>query len=210
MRRQITAHKNAVMELMQPIDRVTAQKTRKTESGPRSSQSQWFEWNCSGCSPKFKLKMPRLHYGNAIDSMETTKLPPTPEMICQQPQETHIIEFHKTLTVKINSEHVRSNSVGEIVQNHIQCLQGKLRLKYPDPVGNLSRKTKLETRQYRSPMTTGNDNLKSIEMKLTWESMTVEMTAIALSKWQFDKPKRNFRGTNSLMNSTCHYLPHSS
>ena len=39
--------------------------------------------------------MPRLHSGAAIDRSETTKLPQTPEVVWQQPQETHLIDIHK-------------------------------------------------------------------------------------------------------------------
>ena len=42
--------------------------------------------------------MPRLHSGAAIDRPETTNLllPPIPEVVWQQPQETHLINIHKT------------------------------------------------------------------------------------------------------------------
>ena len=44
--------------------------------------------------------MPRLHSGAAIGRPETTllKLPPIPEVVWQQPQETHVPNNHKTLT----------------------------------------------------------------------------------------------------------------
>ena len=45
--------------------------------------------------------MPRLHFGAAIDRPETTKLPPIPEVVWQQPQETHIIDIHKKATINI-------------------------------------------------------------------------------------------------------------
>ena len=43
--------------------------------------------------------MPRLHSGVATDRPETThlKLPPIPEVVWQQPKETHVINIHKTL-----------------------------------------------------------------------------------------------------------------
>ena len=44
--------------------------------------------------------MPRLHSGASTDRPETThlKLPPIPEVVWQQPQETHVPNIHKTLT----------------------------------------------------------------------------------------------------------------
>ena len=42
--------------------------------------------------------MPRLHSGAAIDRPETThlKLPPIPEVVWQQPQETHVPNIYQT------------------------------------------------------------------------------------------------------------------
>ena len=44
--------------------------------------------------------MPRLHSGAVIDRLETTHitLPPIPEVVWQQPQETHVPNFHQNLT----------------------------------------------------------------------------------------------------------------
>ena len=44
--------------------------------------------------------MPRLHSGAAIDRPETTqlKLPPIPEVVWQQPQETHVSNIYQTIT----------------------------------------------------------------------------------------------------------------
>ena len=44
--------------------------------------------------------MPRLHSAAATDRQETThlKLPPIPEVVWQQPKETHVFNIHKTLT----------------------------------------------------------------------------------------------------------------
>ena len=46
--------------------------------------------------------MPRLHSGAAIDRPEVTHLtlPPIPEVVWQQPQETHLTNIHKDLTNK--------------------------------------------------------------------------------------------------------------
>ena len=44
--------------------------------------------------------MPRLHSGSASDRPETThsKLPPSPEVVWQQPQETHVSNIYQTVT----------------------------------------------------------------------------------------------------------------
>ena len=44
--------------------------------------------------------MPRLHSGAVTDRPQTTQLqlPPIPEVVWQQPQETHVPNNHKTLT----------------------------------------------------------------------------------------------------------------
>ena len=44
--------------------------------------------------------MTRLHSGAATDRPEITlvTLPPIPEVVLQQPQETHVTNIHKTLT----------------------------------------------------------------------------------------------------------------
>ena len=44
--------------------------------------------------------MPRFHSGAAIDRPETTqlKLPPIPEVVWQQPQETRVSNVYQTIT----------------------------------------------------------------------------------------------------------------
>ena len=44
------------------------------------------------------MKMPRLHSGTAIDRPETFKIPPIPEVVWQQLQETHSIDIYKNST----------------------------------------------------------------------------------------------------------------
>ena len=48
--------------------------------------------------------MPRLHSGAAIDRPETThlKLPPIPEVVWQQPQDTHVSNIYQTFTNEIH------------------------------------------------------------------------------------------------------------
>ena len=47
--------------------------------------------------------MPRLQSGTAVDRPETTKLPPIPEVVWQQPQETHLSGLYKNSATKINN-----------------------------------------------------------------------------------------------------------
>ena len=50
--------------------------------------------------------MPRLHSGAAIDRLEVTRLtlPPIPEAVWQQPQETHLTNIHIHLTIKTHKD----------------------------------------------------------------------------------------------------------
>ena len=47
--------------------------------------------------------MPRLHSGASIDRPETTKLPPIPEVVWQQPQDSHLSDMYKNSTVNFNN-----------------------------------------------------------------------------------------------------------
>ena len=47
--------------------------------------------------------MPRLHSGASIDRPETTKLPPIPEVVWQQPQETQLIVIYRNSTTNNNN-----------------------------------------------------------------------------------------------------------
>ena len=64
--------------------------------------------------------MPRLHSGAAINRPEITKLPPIPEVVWQQPQETHVPNIHKTLT---NETHKIPNSPEVTVQSEEEADQ---------------------------------------------------------------------------------------
>ena len=84
-----------------------AQITRKSESGPRKSQPKWCERNCSGCSPKYQVKVSCIHSGADTDSPETIKLPPILDVVWQQPEETHLIDILKnSITNFDNSTHM--------------------------------------------------------------------------------------------------------
>ena len=58
--------------------------------------------------------MPRLHSGAAIDRPETTKLPPIPEVVWQQPQETPLIDICENATTNIN----KSTHIPELKQRN--------------------------------------------------------------------------------------------
>ena len=64
--------------------------------------------------------MQHLHYGAAIDRPETTNttLPPIPEVVCQQPQETHLSNFHEIPKTATHENITCPNSNREIMQNH--------------------------------------------------------------------------------------------
>ena len=116
--RQTTPQRNDTLEPMQPIDRPPAQKTGRTESGPRSSESKRLERNCSNSSHELKLKMPQFHSGIAIDRPETTNttLLSILEVAWQEPPETHLINIHKNSTDQTHknthtSEPKRKNDV---------------------------------------------------------------------------------------------------
>ena len=84
--------------------------------------------------------MPRLHSGAAIDRPETTKLPPIPEVVWQQHQETHLIDIHrisannikrktdvevKTSPIKESSSQVSGSDTASLLENQtrstVQC-----------------------------------------------------------------------------------------
>ena len=63
--------------------------------------------------------MPRLHSGAAIDRPETTHitLPPLPEVVWQQPQETHVLNIYQNLT---NETHENIHMPGLKQKNDVE------------------------------------------------------------------------------------------
>ena len=55
--------------------------------------------------------MPRLHSGAAIDRPKVTHLtrPPIPEVVLQQPQETHLTSFHNDLTINTHTPNQKND-----------------------------------------------------------------------------------------------------
>ena len=98
MGKQTTPQRNAILEPMQPIDSLPGTKDRKDRAkSQREPTKVTLKKFLKNCSPRFKL-MPRLHSGAATDRHETTNfiLPPIPEIVWQQPQDTQLTNFHKT------------------------------------------------------------------------------------------------------------------
>ena len=86
--KQTTPQRNATMDPMQSIDRFSGKEDRQDRIRSKKKPIKMTQMKLLRFSPNFELKMPRLHSGAAIDRPETTKLPPIPEVVWQQPQET--------------------------------------------------------------------------------------------------------------------------
>ena len=111
--------------------------------------------------------MPRLYSGAANDRPEIIKLPPIPEVVWQQPQESHLTNIHKILTTEINKNtHMPGSKQKTDVQSQTSPMK-ETSPKYPDPVRSHSYDIKLGARQYIAPMTPTNTKMKSNKMKST-------------------------------------------
>ena len=85
-----TPQRNATLERMQQTDRLHEIDDRKDRTKVNRKCSKQLRRQYPSCNPSFKLKTPRLHSGAACDRPETneiSKLPPTPEVVWQQPRE---------------------------------------------------------------------------------------------------------------------------
>ena len=113
---------------MQPIDRFLGTEDLKDKI--RSKSEPIKVRICSSCSPKYKLKTPRLHSGAAIDRPETTNLllPLIPEVVWQQPQETHLTNIHKIST----TETLKNTHTPEIKQRNDVELQTSAQVTEPN------------------------------------------------------------------------------
>ena len=94
--KQTTPQRNVILEPMQPIDRLPGIEDRKDIIRPQKEPTKVTLLRL----PRLQPKMPRLHSGAASDRPETThvKLPPIPEVVWQQPQETHVSNIYQTVT----------------------------------------------------------------------------------------------------------------
>ena len=104
--------------------------TGRTE--PRSTEycSKQLRRQCPSCSPSCKLKTPRLHSGAAHDRPETktSKLPPIPEVVWQQPTEIitnqdKIKNTNNDSTLKTNVASQTSPPKGTQSQNHVDTTE---------------------------------------------------------------------------------------
>ena len=170
---------------MQPVDRLTGKEDRKNRIRTKKEPTKLLERNYPGCSPKYELKTPRLHYGAATERPETIKLPAIPEVVWPPPQESHLFDVQKISATKINN----STHTPELKRkNDVAAQTSSIKetsLNYSDLVRNRTWETKLEAPQYNPSMSPRNNNMKSKEMSLTWQPVTV--------KWQhFPSQNNNF------------------
>ena len=109
--------------------------------------------------------MPRLHSGAATDRPDVTQLtlPPIPEVVWQQPQETHLANIHNYLTNKTH-KHTHTPKQKNDVETQTSPIK-ETSSQVPDPTRNHSWKTKLGAYQYSAPMTPTNNKTKTNEMK---------------------------------------------
>ena len=77
---------------------------KERKQRPTGKSLKQLRWECSSCSPNFKLETPRLHSGAACNrpqTIEITKLPPIPEVVWQQPAETSTTKCNSKDTQKV-------------------------------------------------------------------------------------------------------------
>ena len=159
--------------------------------------------------------MPRLHSGTAIDRPEVTELtlPPIPEVVWQQPLETHLINIHNNLPnethkdthsrkqkndvvaqtspIKETSNQVPGSDTESLLENQTRSI--------PVQCPNDSKKQQNEIQRDETDLTTygnGDDNISppeitasQIEERLVRDDITNELY-MPLSSIIFLKPKR--------------------
>ena len=102
--------------------------------------------------------MPRIHSGAAIDRPETTqlKLPPIPEVVWQQPQETHVANIYQTFT---NETHKNTHMPESKQRSDIESQTSPI--KETSPPVSVSSTEPLLGNQTRSPLVPSlNDSKK--------------------------------------------------
>ena len=102
--------------------------------------------------------MPRLHSGAAIDRPETTlsKLPPIPEVVWQQTQETHVSNIYRTVT---NGTHKNTHMPESKQRSDVESQTSPI--KETSPLVSVSSTEPLLGDQTRSPLVTSlNDSKK--------------------------------------------------
>ena len=100
MEKQTTPQRNATLEPIKPTDRLPGTEDRKDKIRYQREPIKVKRRKLLKLQPKFKLTMPRLHSGAAIDRPETIhlKLPPIPEVVWQQPQDNHVPNLYENST----------------------------------------------------------------------------------------------------------------
>ena len=98
--KQTTPQRNFTLEPMQPFDRLPGTEDRKDKIRTQKEPTKVILRKFLKLQPKIYTKMPRLHSGAATDRPEITRLtiPPIPEVVWQQPQETHVPNIYQILT----------------------------------------------------------------------------------------------------------------
>ena len=100
--------------------------------------------------------MPRLHFGAAIDRPEVTHLtlPPIPEVVWQQPQETHLTNFHNDLT---NKTHKHTHTPQQ--KNDVEAQKSPIK-ETPSQVSGSDTESLLENQTRSIPVQCPNDSNK--------------------------------------------------
>ena len=143
---------------------------RSTKPSPAKKGTRQLRWECPSCSPTFKLKTPRLHSGAACYRPETktSKLPPIPEVVWQQPAEIvtnqdnlNITNNDSTLETKVASQ--TSPPKGAQTPNHVDATEqpsGNQTGNEPVPFLDCSKKLSTKTQNTEQhEMTTFNGNI---------------------------------------------------
>ena len=84
------------------------QTTGRTKSSPTDKCPKQLRWECSSCSPNFKLEKQRLHSGVACDRPETIeipKFPPTPKVVRRQSSKTSTNQCNLNITNNDSTTH---------------------------------------------------------------------------------------------------------
>ena len=136
--------------------------------------------------------MPQLHTGAAIIRPETTKLPPIPEVVWQQPQETHSIDMYKNSTAKQNRKIDIEPQTSPISETSLQVSGRDLDSRLGNQTRSMpvqgpsdSKKLQPEIQRNETDMTTcdsGDDNIfppkitdSQIEERLVRDDITNEL-----------------------------------
>ena len=151
--------------------------------------------------------MLRLHSVAAIDRPETTKLPPIPDVVWQQPRETHLTIIHKTSTIET---HKNSHKPEFTKRNDVESQRSPMKETSP-PVFGSNTESLLENQTRSTPLQSPNDSKKQQhEIQRNQTDKTTYDNGydnIFPPKEQLHKLKDDLWAMILPMNSTCHYPP---